>query len=63
MVEFFDATSAHGRKFLFFDRACVIKENPYSFSKMSIAITKVATVELIRELERRLTCSEVKNEK
>jgi hypothetical protein len=32
-------------------------------STMSAEIGKVATVELIRELERRLKCSEVKNEK
>ena len=30
---------------------------------MSIEITKVATVELIRELERRLKCTEAKSEK
>lgn len=29
----------------------------------SVDITKVATVELLREVERRLKCSEVKNEK
>jgi hypothetical protein len=30
---------------------------------MSVEIGKVATVELIRELERRMKCSELKTEK
>jgi hypothetical protein len=38
------------------------KEKTSIHFKMS-HIGKVATVELIRELERRLKCSEVKNEK
>jgi hypothetical protein len=30
---------------------------------MSIELSKVATVELMREIERRLRCSEIKEEK
>ena len=33
------------------------------FSNMSVEIGKVATVELIRELERRFKCNELKSEK
>lgn len=40
---------------------------PYSplfvILKMSIELSKVATVEIIRELERRLRCNEIKDEK
>jgi hypothetical protein len=30
---------------------------------MSVELSKVATVELMREIERRLRCSEIKEEK
>lgn len=39
----------------------VLESYSLCFPKMSIEIGKVATVELIRELEKRLRCSEIKS--